>query len=215
MHHDERRAAAKLEQKRKLTLKVDNAVHYHSITRASSSAEVELLLRGNPSGTQVELLLEQIKHRTVGCGFTYVGVVESLHSSLKTEERRDALKLQLLKMIQLEVSDGDKYAVPEEPSVPDGVKGFAVTVRKLGPITRKREEHEEALARRAAEMVQTEDDATLVALEEKYIGKRFIDTDGGSTERREIEAIEWNDDRCGVPAKCPGGNVPYTALLTH
>ena len=100
-------------------------------------------------------------------------------------------------MIEHEADDIERYAIPDEPPVPKGAKGFPVAVRELGPITTKRREHEEELARtrRADEFVQTEDDPALLALEAKYLGERFLDTGGGRPERREIDGVEWNKDR--------------------
>ena len=196
MHHDERRAAAKEEFRAKLQAKVvDDAVHYHGTTRAASHAEVDQLLLGNAGGKQVKLLLAQIKDRTVGCGYEYEDIEINLKSSLATAERRDALKALLLEMIEVDNADTKRRAVPDDPSVPEGAKGFATTVRQLGPATKKRQEHDEILARRVEEMVQQEDDGVLLELENKHVGKRFIDGDGGGEEYREIEGIEWNDDR--------------------
>lgn len=101
----------------------------------------------------------------------------------------------LLEMIDIDNGDTKRRAVPDHASVPEGAKGFAVTVRQLGPATKKRQEHDEVLARRVEAMVQQEDDGVLLELENKYLGKRFIDRDGGGEEYREVESIEWNDDR--------------------
>ena len=131
---------------------------------------------------------------TIGCALAYEGVDISLHSSLATAERRDRLKALLLELIEHETGDPEKYAIPDEAPVPKGAKGFAVNVRALGPANKKRREHEEELVRRADEMVQTKDDETLLALEAKYLGKRFLETDGGGKERRVIDRIEWNGE---------------------
>ena len=153
------------------------------------------MLSGNAGGKQVDLLLAQIKHRTVGCGYKYEDIEINLQSSLATVARRDALKALLLEMIDIDNADTKRRAVPDHASVPEGAKGFAVTVRQLGPATKKRQEHDEVLARRVEAMVEQEDDGVLLELENKYLGKRFIDRDGGGEEYREVESIEWNNDR--------------------
>ena len=69
-------------------------------------------------------------------------------TTLPTVARRDKLKELLLAMIEHEVGDSEKYAIPDEPPVPKGAKGFAVNVRELGPVTKKRREHEEDVVER-------------------------------------------------------------------
>ena len=63
---------------------------------------------------------------------------------------------------------------------------------KLGSSVAKREDHERRVADTAAEMVETEDDALLLELDEQYVGKCFRDED--ARESRLIEKIEWNPE---------------------
>ena len=111
-------------------------------------------------------------------------------------------------MIEVDNADTKRRAVPDDPSVLEGAKGFATTVRQLGPATKKRQEHDEILARRVEEMVQQEDDGVLLELDNKYVGKRFVDGDGGGEEYREVEGIKWNDDRSAHVAVCSCWHVP-------
>jgi len=143
-----------------------------------------------------------------GCGYEYEGIEINLKSSLATAERRDALKALLLEMIEVDNADTKRRAVPDDPPVPEDTKGFATSVRQLGPATKKRQEHSEILARRVEEMVQQEGDGVLLELENKYVGKRFIDGDGGGEEYREVEGIEWNDDRSAHVAAGSCWHVP-------
>ena len=89
-----------------------------------------------------------------GCGYEYEGIEINLKSSLATAERRDALKALLLEMIEVDNADTKRRAVPDDPPVPEDTKGFATSVRQLGPATKKRQEHDEILTRRVEEMVQ-------------------------------------------------------------
>ena len=82
------------------------------------------------------------------------------------------------------------FAVPDSPPLPERLTQLAVP--KLGPSVAKREEHERRVADSVAEMVEVEDDALLLELDDKYVGKCFRDEQ--FRESRLVEKIEWNPE---------------------
>ena len=191
-HEANRQAAAREKRRKALEKKAADVAFYLSIERLTSKAALNRRLSRLSKREQTDCLKDQVRHRTIGCGFSaadygFTADDISLFSGKKAAVQRAALKALVIRMIAQEKAPRTKERL-QQPAEP--VVGTTFSPPKLGVVTDDREEHELEAAAEVSSLIEKHDNAELLALDARFKGKFFFDD--GPSEYRFIEDIQWN-----------------------
>ena len=154
----------------------------------------------------IKVLVEQTKHRTIGCQHSYGDHLDvSLFSQCQgTKAKRQKLEKQLVQMLKLDQELN--FVKPGAPSMP----GATDAIPSLGKPGASRQAHTDARSKKLSSMLDTDDDEDLLELELEFKGKCLYDKTPATQkapECRKIVEIEWDQDSgmwCARTEKCDG-----------
>jgi len=201
-HTAKRLADVAKEENRLLKERVDKIVEHHATERVETLSELNKELEARTStGKKNQLLAEQIKHRTIGCGFKaeMYGLEKlSLFSGVKVDEEYEGLLGQMKTMLAAEKKAKALFKIPDDPPIPCGFSNIPT----LGIPTAKRLEHDSKAKEATAALVEKSDDQEYVALIVKYKDQYFHDKwkpeddcPKYTAESRKILDIRWDKKR--------------------
>ena len=138
-----------------------------------------------------EVLLNQVRHRLVGCGFEY-SFETSLLSNVPDRWRKLETMLKNMMKEENTVAGKIKYRPPDMPHVKNIYK-FDVPI--LGRKSQLRGDIETTIQMKSENLVEMEDNAELVAHRIEFIDQVFFDDgdgDGNGEETRIIVDVQWD-----------------------
>ena len=172
-HMQEVKAVKQAAADAKAKQQASDVAHYHSINRWESAVQLREGLKGTSDSAAIKLMVQQTKHRTVGCSHTYPGMSISLFTTqdLNTKARKQALQKQLLAMIGIEQAEG--LFKPVAPAMPDAPSSIPC----LGKPDAERVSHTAGHKAKLDALLGGKDDEELLALEAEFKHKCFYDRD--------------------------------------